>query len=101
MVSSGTVGVKVTVVIPPGEQVVSVPIEVMVTVSGGEQVEGPPPLVTVIVCVWAGCDGQTVDSPLTGVVPVQALQDEESRAKSGLAFASKLKRISKVCLEIQ
>lgn len=92
-------GVTVIVVKPPGEQVVPGPLLVIVTVLCGSQVGGLPPLVTVTVRVGAGGGGggggQEV-TPLTGVVPVHALQEDESRATSGLALASRLRRVSKL-----
>lgn len=89
-------GVTVIVVYFGSQVVPGGPGLVMVKVLAGGQLLGPlPPLVMVTVCVWAGgTDGHEV-TPLTGVVPVHAPQVVESRAKSGLALASRLHKVSK------
>lgn len=64
-------------------------VTVTVLPFDGQVLPPPPPLVTVTVCA-GGAGGHDVPCPPAGVVPVQADQEDESRAKSGLAFASKL-----------
>lgn len=91
-------GVTVTVVIFGSQVDPGGPGAVMVRVVGGPQLLEPPPLlVMVTVCVRAGgTEGHEV-TPATGVVPIHAPQvlELESRAKSGLAFASRLQKVSK------
>lgn len=65
-------------------------VEVTVTVLADGQVDGPPPSETVMVCVAVDAGGQEVPWPPTGVEADQVPHDDESRAKRGLAFASKL-----------